>query len=146
MKYQVLSDDLSSRKEFEELLCQLVSAADKTTVCMCTLGVMQMGQLPSQLGTTQISVKSTGFYPYFGRKINGNRSQSGDTMLQVLQRNLCCTQLCWQLIIIQIDWPMLACTFLHLVSLLFIVVIDPYSLFKFLIILVRLLFMVQLSV
>ena len=39
------------------------------------------GYLPSWLGTTQISVKSTAFYPYFGRKINGNKSQSRDKML-----------------------------------------------------------------
>ena len=45
MKYQVPSDDLNSRKEFEELLCQLVAVADKTTVCMCTLGVIHMHEL-----------------------------------------------------------------------------------------------------
>ena len=46
------------------------------------------GQLSPQLGTTQISVKSTAIYPYFGRKINGNKSQSWDKilMLQILQR------------------------------------------------------------
>ena len=39
------------------------------------------GWLPSWLGTTQISVKSTAFYRYCGKKINGNRSQSRDKML-----------------------------------------------------------------
>ena len=39
------------------------------------------GELPSWLGTTQISVKSIAFYPYFGRKINGNKRHSRDKML-----------------------------------------------------------------
>ena len=32
LNYQVPHDDVSSRKEFEDLLCQLISSVDKTTV------------------------------------------------------------------------------------------------------------------
>lgn len=34
IRYQVPSDTLSSRKEFEDVLCQLISSVDKTTVVL----------------------------------------------------------------------------------------------------------------
>ena len=45
-----------------------------------------MLQLPSQLGTIQISVKSTAFYPYFGFYSPFISCQSRDKMLQILLR------------------------------------------------------------
>ena len=92
-------------------------------------------QLSSQLSTTQISIKSTAFYPYVGRKINGNRSQSRDKMLQILPSFVLCPAMlvanhqldrlangqCWQVHVF------------HIVSLPFIAVIDPTPLFKFII-------------
>ena len=39
------------------------------------------GQVPSWLGTTQISVKSTAFYPYFGFYFHLFSCQSRDKML-----------------------------------------------------------------
>ena len=55
----------------------------KTCTCKHWPIYLANGQLPPQLGTTQISVK---FSLYFGKKINGNTSQSRDKMLQILQR------------------------------------------------------------
>ena len=60
----------------------------KTCPCQHWPIYLANGQLTSKLHTIQISVNSTGIYPYFGRKINGNRSQSWDKilMLQIIQR------------------------------------------------------------
>ena len=76
------------------------------------------GYLPSWLGTTQFSVQSTAFYPYFGRKINGNKSQSRDKMLQILQKFVLCTAMMVANHYSLIDLPMLASAFFHLISLL----------------------------
>ena len=44
------------------------------------------GYVPSWLGTTQISVKSTAFYPYFGFYFHLFSCQSRDKMLYILQK------------------------------------------------------------
>ena len=57
-------------------------------ICTCWQQPIYLanGQIPSQLGTKQISIKSIAFYFYFGRKINGNRSQIGIKRCIFLQR------------------------------------------------------------
>ena len=50
------------------------------------------GWLPSKLSTTQISVKSTAFYPYFGFYFHYFPAKVGIKCCR-FYRDLCCTQL-----------------------------------------------------
>ena len=95
---------------------------------------------------TCISVKSTTFYPYFGFHFHLYSCQSRDKMLQILLRFVLYSAMmvaialarqigqCWQVHVF------------HLVSLLFIARINPYSLFKIRILKLFLLYILTCSV
>ena len=55
--------------------------------------------------------KSTAFYPYFGRKINRNESQSRDKMLLILQNFVLYPAMMVPNDYGLIDWPMLSSAF-----------------------------------
>ena len=77
------------------------------------------GWLPSWLGTTQISVKSTTFYPYFGFYFHLFSCQSRDKMLQILQKFVLYPATMVANHYNQIDRPMLSSTFSTLLFLYF---------------------------
>ena len=64
------------------------SKETRRKVSTCQHGPIYLAnaQLPSQLGTIQISVKSIAFYPYFGFYSPFISCQSRDKMLQILLR------------------------------------------------------------